>query len=171
MDCTSLVRERQLGHRGSREGFLEKEGGKELDRNYVWGEGGAGGAGGRRRCRLGRTFRSMARRPKTVGAERQGCLRGSLCLSVSPPFLPLHLCLNPIFVSLVTGLCLDPSVPDSLSNSLPSRPLSFSFSLTLSCLPWSSSRDVSKRQGYWGVGREKTNGRVGRKRGQEHKDS
>ena len=97
---------------------------------------------------------------------------GAPSVSLCPPlFLPLHLCLNPIFVSLVTGLCLDPSVPDSLSKSLPSRPLSFSFSLTLSCRPWSSSRDVSKRQGYWGVGREKTNGRVGRKRGQEHKDS
>ena len=43
MDCTSLARERQLGHRGSREGFLEKEDGKELGRNCAWGEGGAGG--------------------------------------------------------------------------------------------------------------------------------
>lgn len=47
MDRTSLVRERQLGYSGSREGFLEEEGGKELGR-IVRGvrEGLAGVAGG-----------------------------------------------------------------------------------------------------------------------------
>lgn len=60
-----------------------------------------------------------------MDAERQGCLRGSRPLCGSPS-LPLHLCLNLLFVSLVTGLCIDPSVPNSLLRFLPCLGLSAS---------------------------------------------
>ena len=91
MDRTSLARERQLGHRGSREGFLEKEDGMELGRNCAWGEGGAGG--GRRQMLQtwekvqihGKETQDSACRTAGVsaGLPLSLCVSPSLCLSTS----------------------------------------------------------------------------------------
>ena len=82
------------------QGGLPGGGGRAgVGQDCAWGEGGAGGGGGGRCCRLGRSFRSTARRPKTVDAERQGGVSAGLPLSVSPisaspPLSESPLCLS-----------------------------------------------------------------------------
>lgn len=92
VDRPSLVKERQLGHRGSREGFLEKEGGKELGRNCAWGEGGAGRGWRQETLQTWEKVQIHGKETQDRGCRAAGVSAGlpcslcgspSLCLSIS----------------------------------------------------------------------------------------
>lgn len=130
---------------------------------YLLGWGRSGGTGC---CSLGRKSRPIGRRPKGVdtalgGAWKgRGNLQGSLCLSI-----PLCLAVSSLGVSRYLSLSL--SEPDSLSDSLAvslglSVPPSLTHFLSSGHLREMSVRDRDTR---------KNPKRVGRKRGQGHKDS
>ena len=100
MDRTSPVRERQLGYRGSREGFLEEEGGQELGRTVSGGREGLAAVAGGDAADLGEVSdpRQGDPRPWMQKGGRGGVSAG-LPLSVSPisaspPLSESPLCLS-----------------------------------------------------------------------------